>query len=768
VSLSVKILEKQDGELTKTARAWLGGLIDSQTTGYTADDCTISFDSTYNRWVCTGNSAGTEMELRFDTDVSCAEGDIIYMHARMLTTSADMDVLYLRAVGTTGGTTTIVDSQSNPVQNTWYTLSGTLAANSDWSGYYRLRWTLADSGGCNGKVLYVYRWVAINLTAQFGAGDEPDAADLDAFFEWRWEPMALYQKAYALYAPTNGDRFHFASKIADHGLEYNDIISYDDQYYSPVYPLNDDWIITSYYITSSGGGDVSGETDCPTYEYWTKTDRTSRMLAKTFQLNVREDIDASASMSFLGDSTWQPQLGMTVVAYEDTDELFTGRITKITRTVINSTSWRCQCEVSSLLTSLQWNVASESNLWLKAFGGTTAKLFMEYVLNKFIGPFVAEDHAGAGIWISNIDDPETTYQFSDSTYKTVYELVNSLCTSSGLALTITGDRRLNIRKKNRTPTDAAVNVTDAEAPDVWDMQYTEDMDLYGNEAVLRGGYDSGGWPVISYTTAAGEITDAIFAGKPNKAIILTDSAINNVDDADIAGEEYLLQHGKIIPGEFSFVTTILDYRPGQKIEVDVARLGISSKVMNIDTVQIYDVDGINLHSLVTCSNRDSTDYISAPNRGSGGYLSDFSNKVSQSVSAINQDGGSFSPALEGSTTAGTWDWSSQYGYYVRHGNMVYVNIFLSPSSITDSPAGDLLLTGLPYDASALTYQYLDVFSAGLAWGTGATVARVVISAENDYGTFYGAQNNAATTVIAVGNVTAGDGIRITGWYQIAS
>lgn len=774
MSLTVKILEKQAGTLTKTAHAWLGGLITSETSGYAGVYCDIAHSTTAHRWTATGTSS-TAFSLDYDTAVACAEGDVIYIMARVRTTTAGVNTLRLVVDGTTGGQI-VAATQSVPVQGSWYSIYGTVTLDGTYSGNIRLRWLLIDASGATGSVLQVSNWHAINLTDQFGAGDEPDAADLSAFYEWRWELMTY--KNHNLYNATYGDKMYCASKIADHGLEYNDVVrathntggGADDVYYvSPVYPLNSDWIITQIN-EYPGGGMNEGFYEPTSFEYWAKTDYTSRVRAKSLQINVRDDLEASASMSFNCDTDWQPEIGMTVAIYDDTETLFTGHISQISKQKLSFGHWKAEVTVAPLMAALQWVsflFDKDSLDYILALATPSTRNTLE-LLMVFVSGYPTAWTGGQAVWIGAFDDGNTTVTLPDPLYKTVYELFNSTCTSAGLALLMTPDRRLKCVRYDTSPGAAPRNISDAAETDIRDVVYTDDVSTYGNLVVMRGGYDANGAPVaVLAANVAPPVTDDIYAAQAYKTITVSDNSITNETDAGNAAIEVAKKTALVTPGTLTFTTDYTDFRPGQKIEVDLDDWGITStKTMLIDSVVLYDADGINLQSNVTCSNRDATDFAAAPNKGSTAYMSELSSKVTQSVSAVQQQAGSFKPTMYGGTTAGTWAYTTQQGYYIKVGSLCYVYIRLKASSISGA-VGTLRVGDLPFAASpAAAATHLSAFTTGLAWGTNMTQLQLIISTGNSHGSMYGSGNNLAWTAVDVTDITTSDEIRISGVYLV--
>jgi len=752
MAISVKVLEKGAGTKTRTATASLGGLITSESDGYAFTNATGSLTTTSNHyWTVTGN-AGTIASMYYDTAVACTSGHQIYIRAKMRAQAAGVNNMALVVNGTTAGSSTAV-TQSSPTQYSYYEMSGIVTLNAGFTGNIRLRFQCYEADGVTGVAFRVFDWQAINLTAQFGAGSEPTAEELDAFYEWRTVATYGNKNWYS----ADGDLSYRASNVTSHGLEFNDMIYFDpagtasaSPYHSwcLVYPLNDDWIITNAtFIIGDEELDLA---------YWTKVDYTSRMLAQTLSLNIRNDIDGGGTLAFLGNSTWQPQLGMQLSFYDDTECLFCGFISNINTVELNDTNWRCECVVSSLLNYTRWSIFNVTDSGSQGFStGDSVDYAFAYGVNLYT-PF----------WYGDFYVGNASTSFDYTKHLSHYDLINSLCKSAGLVLTVSPDRQVSARSQTSTASAAPRNITDAVSPTVWGMSYSESIDDYGNEIVVDGGYASDGTQARGYYLGTSALSTDIIACRSDKSVQISDKTVVNDTDATSAAQTYYKRFGKVVPGEFKFTTTDLDYRPDQKLTVQIAKLGMTAaKTMHIDSVTIYDVDGVNVLSTVVASNRDSTDFANAPNYGSDAYLSNVNTKLTQTTTDVSQKAGTFTPALQGETAEGTWEWYLQIGNYLRIGNMCYVAIVLQPSSITDSPTGNLQLTGLPFTVSTVVGQFLDVLSTGVNWGTNMTDIKVWLGTSGETGLFYGSGNNIAYDEVPVGNVSANDNIKISGWYQ---
>jgi len=77
--------------------------------------------------------------------------------------------------------------------------------------------------------------------------------------------------------------------------------------------------------------------------------------------------------------------------------------------------------------------------------------------------------------------------------------------------------------------------------------------------------------------------------------------------------------------------------------------------------------------------------------------------------------GTFTVAVEGSTTAGTGTYATRNAQYTKIGNVVHVRMYINMSAHTG--AGDLLITGLPFNAKN---QANGFYSASIDFSNGIT------------------------------------------------
>ncbi len=133
--------------------------------------------------------------------------------------------------------------------------------------------------------------------------------------------------------------------------------------------------------------------------------------------------------------------------------------------------------------------------------------------------------------------------------------------------------------------------------------------------------------------------------------------------------------------------------------------------------------------------------------------------------------GTFTPAFQGSGTAGTWAYSVQAGFWSRIGNRVFFNLFVAASSRSVAPTGNARITGLPITSSATanTYSALAVDAvSGFTLPATCVMLTCRVSPSSviiDVDTVDGTAPTAANALLATGLGTVG-AIIISGFYMV--
>ena len=67
--------------------------------------------------------------------------------------------------------------------------------------------------------------------------------------------------------------------------------------------------------------------------------------------------------------------------------------------------------------------------------------------------------------------------------------------------------------------------------------------------------------------------------------------------------------------------------------------------------------------------------------------------------------GTWTPTIQGSTTAGTYTYGTQHGEYIKVGNMVTANFRIDDINVSSAGAGNFELHGFPFTSKSTTLQY---------------------------------------------------------------
>lgn len=764
----LKVLEKGTDDTIDGGTVLPVNLYGLESTGYTAANCALTYSATNHTNSITGNAASTAMSLHKNNSIAATNGHLVYMRADITVSSSGLSSISLALAGSGGGEVygSGTGAKSNPVNGTTYSLYVRVTV-SGLTGNYMPKVYAGDPTSINGKTIVIKNWCAIDLTTHQGAGNESSAADIEAWIQWRMTGMA-YLDWYE-YA-TGTEQFYRWERVNAHGLSTYDVryrnnklISWEIMdVISPIIRIDSNWYATNHYIP--GSYSVAGDP----ISVYKQTDRTSRVLANTLNINLRSDIEASVTCEMYGDATWQPLVGMTVLIYDGTTLLHTGKIREITRSRYDgAAAWKCSVTIGTMSET----VGRAPTDYGTDVDGLTAR----QVVLKLRG-LTINNGAGLGIFAGRIDTGVADVGEFDVTNRNCTEMLNDLAKMSGYIWYIDSMRKLHFRTPFTTPADAAHALVDGNGyTDYRNVEYTQSTEQYRTTQAVRGDYADDGTPIYARRTLEDlTITPPISIdteASGNGYIALMDNnELTVLTDAQDAADAQLKMYGAQVPCSISFESGSTDWRPNTKLTVQLAALGISSAIyFNIDSVELFDANGTTIRSRVTASQRDPTNFAVAPNSGPSEFLGMLQQAAQNSTGALKQEAGTFTPELRGSGTAGTFtyaDATKQIGGYIRFGNMVYVNIRLVPASISGSPTGGLQVIGLPYAAKSDLAQFLDVFCQGVNWGTSMTGIKYTLANADTYGTLYGIVNNGAWAAVPVGNVAVNDDIRIQGWYQI--
>jgi hypothetical protein len=134
------------------------------------------------------------------------------------------------------------------------------------------------------------------------------------------------------------------------------------------------------------------------------------------------------------------------------------------------------------------------------------------------------------------------------------------------------------------------------------------------------------------------------------------------------------------------------------------------------------------------------------------------------------DEGTFTPDLGGSTSNPTTGWATQFGQYIRIGNLVHIHaILIGDGSTYTGGSGRLQLTGLPFaipSGNAGDNQGLHVGYKNLSIAAGTTDLVVVTVAGSSVLEFQESTQGSTQAAADVGDVATDSRLYISGYYMI--
>lgn len=130
--------------------------------------------------------------------------------------------------------------------------------------------------------------------------------------------------------------------------------------------------------------------------------------------------------------------------------------------------------------------------------------------------------------------------------------------------------------------------------------------------------------------------------------------------------------------------------------------------------------------------------------------------------------GTWTPVIRGSTTAGLFTYSTQQGIYTKIGRLVTVHVNLVVNTVTTAAAGNLEISGLPFNAGSGVNYYgpYGLYHFGIAGSKNYSTISMG-SGNNFFTTDGGALGVDGTqAAISAANVGAGDYIRFTATFTV--
>lgn len=148
-------------------------------TNWSSYASTTSFSN--NIAINTANG-GSDVSQLYTKDTLVIKNHVYYVNVRARVTNSDctnMQVIFLPK-------NIPIKTLNSPAKDVWYILSGlgtaTESSSGTSNGHFYVMHNYVDAATANGKVMEISNYFAIDLTATFGAGNEPTKEQCDAMF----------------------------------------------------------------------------------------------------------------------------------------------------------------------------------------------------------------------------------------------------------------------------------------------------------------------------------------------------------------------------------------------------------------------------------------------------------------------------------------------------------------------------------------------------------------------------------------------------------
>jgi len=135
----------------------------------------------------------------------------------------------------------------------------------------------------------------------------------------------------------------------------------------------------------------------------------------------------------------------------------------------------------------------------------------------------------------------------------------------------------------------------------------------------------------------------------------------------------------------------------------------------------------------------------------------------------NYEEGTWTPVFSGSTTAGSYVYTTQTGRYTKLGNMAYISCIVDISSINTSATGSMRIAGLPFNVADTPAG--NEFFMSAVWQGFTNSATNIFAAAADAGNWIdlhiqtlSTSTNSFANILSPDDVGTG-GIRFTGFYR---
>ena len=372
------------------------------------------------------------------------------------------------------------------------------------------------------------------------------------------------------------------------------------------------------YVITIGGTTINTASDTMPY-----------VLSKTINLNPRADNRNSCSFTIVTTAaTFLPRVGQDVIVTEGATRRFGGIVKNCPTERIGAGTGTSTPLYIDVMSDGYSDIPSRRTITAEYYAETAGNIVTDYIDNFLVDEGVTAGTISAGMTLA-------AYRRGAMSMK---ESLDELADLSGFKWYIDDNKAFQFKQED-TVTAAAYSIIEGGAfTDFRDVKVEEDLTLYRNKQVIKGGVLEDGSVYIYSAQDDTEITAriAIEGGSGVYGNVYEDSNILNDTDAAVVANNLLKRYGKV-PIHLSFNTDTNEFLAGTKLTVNLPTFGISTNTsFLIEDVVIRDTGAGNLRSFISATRRDDTDFSTQRTGDYKDYFADLikASKASNSGSEV--------------------------------------------------------------------------------------------------------------------------------------
>ena len=355
----------------------------------------------------------------------------------------------------------------------------------------------------------------------------------------------------------------------------------------------------------------------------TTTNTMPYLLARSLRVSLRADRRNSCAFTVVTTAAvFVPRVGQNVVIQDGVETIFGG--------VIKSCPVECIGAVLGSNTPVYIDVMSDGYSSIPSRRTITAyytNVSCGYIVTDYITKFLSEESIAAGTVSAGVT--LATYRKGAMSLN---ESLDELANISGHKWYIDDAKQLQFKQEDAIVAAAHDIVEGSAFTDFRDIRVEENLALYRNKQVIRGGTLEDGSILVYSKQLDAEIAarQALEGGSGVYGNVFDDTNILTEANAEVAADNLLKRYGKV-PISLIFNSDATDWRAGTKLMANLPTFGISvNTYFLIEEISITDLSAGRLRFFIAATRRDD---VSFSTQRTGDYIDYFADLIRSSKAA---------------------------------------------------------------------------------------------------------------------------------------